>query len=330
MCQCHEEVGSLSSETGIIECLIRLPCSHLVGSHCIATWLHDNNTCPVCRREFFPSRSRPPFIHNIIISRVGDDDAGDVGGDQEALQRLLQEIDRVSRRLELNPAVSLLSKLIATLSFPLDALRGSSWRPRAAISVFAASHLLGRAVTTDRIAPAVGLTQRSIYETYGRFYPERRIVSDDRDFIQLVDARSERVWRRSPTPPDWPRPDWPRLMYADAISNMMTSYFEPEHEAIFIEVTIGIVSVLAVKPYFNDEEISRVLALSIYLASYLRQTPLSCAEISAATGVSVDDLRALYAVFYPHREDLLECRTFASTDNNSFERLVADLPPEIP
>ena len=323
MCQCHEEVGSLSSETGIIECLIRLPCNHLVGSHCIATWLHDNNTCPVCRREFFPTQSRPHFIRNIIIN-LDDDDAGDVRGEQHGLQLLAEEIDWITWLLELSPAVCRLSRLIGRLSFSLDALRGDSRRARAAVSVFAASHLLGRGVTADRLAPVVELTRHSIYETYGRMYSERRILSNDRNFIILVGAWSERARARSPTAPDWPRP-----MYADAISNMMASHFEAEHETILIEVTIGIVSILAIQWYFVDEEISRVIALSIYLASYLRQIPVSCAEISAATGVSVGDLRATYAAFYPDREDLLECRTFASTDN-SFERLVADLPPEIP
>ena len=323
MCQCHEEVGSLSSETGIIECLIRLPCNHLVGSHCIAIWLHDNNTCPVCRREFFPAQSGPHSIHNIITS-LDDDDAGDVHGEQDGLQLLAEEIDWITWLLELSPAVCRLSRLIGMLSFPLDALRGDSRKARAAISVFAASHLLGRGVTADRLAPVVELTRHSIYETYGRMYPERRIVSNDRNFVVLVGTWSERARAGSSTPPDWPRP-----MYADAVSNMMTSHFEAEHETILIEVTIGIVSSLAIKPYFIDEEMSHVLALSIYLASYLRQIPVSCAEISAATEASVGDLRATYTTFYPHREDLLECRTFASTDN-SFERLVADLPPGIP
>ncbi|KAF6237358.1 hypothetical protein HO173_004248 [Letharia columbiana] len=56
---CLEECGSLSSHTGIIECLMRLPCNHLVGSHCVATWLHDHNTCPVCK-VYFSQRGRDP------------------------------------------------------------------------------------------------------------------------------------------------------------------------------------------------------------------------------------------------------------------------------
>ena len=190
--------------------------------------------------------------------------------------------------------------------------------------VFAGSHLLGHPVTLDQLTQAVDRTRGSIYDTYRLFYPERHIVSNDSEFILLLRGSSERAQTGSPTHPAWPRP-----MYADAIWDMMTSRFETEHETLLIEGSSGIFSILAVKPYFNDDEIRHVVALSIYLASYLRQIPVSCAEISAATGVSVGDLRATYAAFCPHREDLLEYREFAST-GNSFERLLADLPREIP
>ena len=49
----------------------------------------------------------------------------------------------------------------------------------------------------------------------------------------------------------------------------MTPHFGTEHETILIEVSNGILSILAVKSYFNDDEILHVVALSIYLASYL-------------------------------------------------------------
>ena len=318
-------MGSLSSETGIIECLIRLPCSHLIGSHCIATWLHDNNTCPVCRRVFFPAQPRPHPGHGVIVNRDGDD-AGELSRD-DAVVLLYHEVERIemiSGMLGVSPAVCQLSMLIGRLSFHFDALRGSSRVARAAMSVFAASHLLGHPVTLDQLARVVERTRRSIYDTYRLFYPERHIVSNDSEFILLLREGSERAGIGSPTLPAWPRP-----IYADAIWDMMNSHFETEHETILIEVSCGILSILMVKPYFNHNEILRVVALSIYLASHLRQISVSCAEISAVTGVSVGDLRATYAAFYPHREDLLEYRLFASTSID-LERLVADLPHEIP
>ena len=52
-----------STETGVIECETCLPCSHLVGSACIAIWLRSNNTCPVYCRVFFPAHPSQPDYH---------------------------------------------------------------------------------------------------------------------------------------------------------------------------------------------------------------------------------------------------------------------------
>ena len=279
----------------------------------------------MCRLIFFPAQARSHFEHDFIINRDGDD-AGVMSRDDEVISLFhgMESIEWLSRQLQLGPAVCQLSRLIGRLSFHLDALGGSSRLAIAAMCVFAGSHLLGHPVTLDQLAGVVGRTRLSIYDTYRLFYPERHIVSNDSEFILLLRENSERAQTGSPTPPAWPRP-----MYADAIWDMMTSRFETEHETILIEGSNGIFSILAVKPYFNDDEILHVVALSIYLASYLRQIPVSCEEISAATGVSMGDLRTTYAAFYPHWEDLLEYRAFAST-GNSFERLLADLPHEIP
>ena len=45
----------MSRETGLVELQVRLPCKHVVGSGCIAVWLGTNNSCPMCRRVFFPA-----------------------------------------------------------------------------------------------------------------------------------------------------------------------------------------------------------------------------------------------------------------------------------
>ena len=66
---CLQPYGTLNSSTGAVEVQVRLPCSHLVGSFCIATWLQDNNSCPVCRRKFFPAQPRPCLEHGIMSER---------------------------------------------------------------------------------------------------------------------------------------------------------------------------------------------------------------------------------------------------------------------
>ncbi|KAM0800329.1 hypothetical protein BDR22DRAFT_889689 [Usnea florida] len=64
---CLEPYGSINPSTGAVEVQIRLPCSHMVGSVCISTWLNDQNNCPLCRRAFFP-----PEPHANIETRAVD------------------------------------------------------------------------------------------------------------------------------------------------------------------------------------------------------------------------------------------------------------------
>lgn len=62
-CICGHDYGSLRPDSGTIECQTRLPCNHSIGSGCISIWLSPTgsaeNSCPFCRREFFPAQPRP-------------------------------------------------------------------------------------------------------------------------------------------------------------------------------------------------------------------------------------------------------------------------------
>ena len=73
---CWEEYGTVASDNGTIEHAVRLPCSHDVGSECIANWLSPSdgsgNACPMCMTVFFPVH-----LHDY------DDEASDEeGGDR--------------------------------------------------------------------------------------------------------------------------------------------------------------------------------------------------------------------------------------------------------
>lgn len=86
---CLQETGTMSRDTGLIELQLRLPCRHIVGSGCITTWLRENNSCPLCRREFFPSQPRSYFEHDELESEDEDD------GDQEDENQVDFEIRQV-------------------------------------------------------------------------------------------------------------------------------------------------------------------------------------------------------------------------------------------
>ena len=83
---CKEEFNtSPSFKNENTEVQIRLPCNpmHTVGSTCIATWLRDHNTCPICRCEFFPAETRKPeVIEDLYIVDIESDDEGSARGDE--------------------------------------------------------------------------------------------------------------------------------------------------------------------------------------------------------------------------------------------------------
>ena len=39
---------------GNSELPVKLPCNHIMGSACLATWFHSSNSCPMCRATLFP------------------------------------------------------------------------------------------------------------------------------------------------------------------------------------------------------------------------------------------------------------------------------------
>ena len=55
---CLEEYDTLNPTTGNMECQIRLPCNHRIGSSCLVTWLRTGNNCPVWRAVFFGTGAR--------------------------------------------------------------------------------------------------------------------------------------------------------------------------------------------------------------------------------------------------------------------------------
>ena len=53
---CYREYNTLDPSTGAMECEIRLPCNHSIGSVCLVTWLREGNSCPMCRERVVKPR----------------------------------------------------------------------------------------------------------------------------------------------------------------------------------------------------------------------------------------------------------------------------------
>ena len=49
----------------------QLPCGHIFGRECIARWLKDGRSCPICRRQFFqPPMPSPASMRDIVAQLV--------------------------------------------------------------------------------------------------------------------------------------------------------------------------------------------------------------------------------------------------------------------
>ena len=64
---CMEKFGNKTADKGEVERPVRLPCSHVVGSFCIESWVsprkETRNTCPVCRHQLF---AMPPVPEQTV------------------------------------------------------------------------------------------------------------------------------------------------------------------------------------------------------------------------------------------------------------------------
>lgn len=178
-----------SSDTGIIECQIRLPCNHTLGSACIAKWLKSNNTCPVCRHVFFP---RPADDDDDDDDVDDDDDESQIvrsgrtspvyidtddEGYDEHLSTRVARAARISEltfsysaALHLNASITICSHGIAEKCGSLNSLPGRSEASIAAASVYMASHIGLQPRTLREISQLADNTEGTIQTVYRRIY----------------------------------------------------------------------------------------------------------------------------------------------------------------
>ena len=72
-----------------MELRVRLPCEHVVGSGCIAVWLRTNNSCPLCRRVFFPAHPEQYLEDIDVQSQEEDYEEEEDRWEQEQIENML-------------------------------------------------------------------------------------------------------------------------------------------------------------------------------------------------------------------------------------------------
>lgn len=246
-------------------------------------------------------------------------------------RHLAENTERSTRELGLNYAGRLLSVQIARRAFSMETLRDCTGWSIAGVSIFVASHLVHRPLPMERVSSVMQISQRRILNTYRQFYPERETVID-RECLFLL--------RQDPqlaTTGDLPSLAWPPLddheeWRTDAFWQRIASQLEIAPAAVLtlMEVSRTLMLRLTHRPYLHDNSNLEIVALSIYLASWLRSIPVSCEEIASATGVSGGDIRTIYALFYPHRQDLNAHRRVNTVRRIlSLELLPQAMPPRV-
>lgn len=180
---------------------------------------------------------------------------------------------------------------------PLRTLRSYCRASIAAVAIYVASHLASYPVPLESISRVTEVMQRTIQELYRRFCLVRESVIDGECLFLLGQDP------RGATTGNLPPLAWPRPYYASTIWELVVSRLQVESPAFLIKVAPRLFMMLVERAYFNAESVLTLAALSIYLASYLKEIPVPCGEIAIAAGVSEADIRRLYALFYPYREN---------------------------
>ena len=192
----------MSSETGLVEMKVRLPCEHVVGSGCIVVWFRTNNSCPLCRRVFFRAHQEQ-YLEDINVQNQEEeyqdeeDRWEDPEEEEEIEDMLLTECRVCSIQLRLDsrtirvaqviiqsvwriyPFCDLIStvcdnnavRLIGMAIYIASSFRGQLRSPREICEV--------RDVHGNRIGDEHGVNGDQIRDTYRLIYAQReRLIND--------------------------------------------------------------------------------------------------------------------------------------------------------
>ena len=180
-CICLQDFGTLSPETGVIECGVALPCCIAsVGSSCIATWLRTNNTCPVCRRVFFPAQPREYLEHGIMADL--DPDFSSAQSQRTPEHSIMEDVDpcRPERVWhDICSALGLSDRIVTfawQLTFRLNSMESFEDDPMdclSGVAIYIMSHILGEPRALGIIADAVRTDPDDLDRVYRALHPKR-------------------------------------------------------------------------------------------------------------------------------------------------------------
>ena len=326
---CLEEYGTLSRETGTMEIEIRLPCNHTIGSACIAIWLKSNNTCPVCRHEFFPAQPRPYLEHGIM------NDQDDAEQPYEGHQQSVSEINAdYCYELSLDHEIRMISELIAQkLTESENWSQGHTSGCILSVSIYMASHLVGEPRSLREIATVTGVEADHIRFSYDLIYPERDHLTNTHLLSLLQDAFD------AVAPLNWPAPGYELTdeQIDEQIENSLISRMlrqaceggcnELGLDADVVEISTQIAENLCAAGLMNALGPEGLTAAAIFMASCMVGCPVAAGRIAEVMDTSEVAVRAAYGAAHVNRHRLLDHAWLEEIGDGSVERVWGRLPP---
>lgn len=334
---CLEGYGTLSRESGTIEVAIQLPCSHTVGSACIATWLKTNNTCPVCRHEFFPAQPRPYLEHGIMDDDEERDDfdddeeheeheESDDDEDREAIRELNGDY---CAQLGLDLGIAMVSDVIFhNLSRSLHLSEGHNNHCLVSVSIYIASHLIHAPRSPREIAAVTDVQADHIRFTFDNIFPHRWDLVNA-SFIQMM---QDAFGRTGPL-------DWPATGY-EVTDEQIESRFAAEAlkvpcfrgcnelglDVIVAEFSTRVAVKLDAGDYMSVFSSKVVAAVSILVACHMAGSPVPLKRIAEAVDATEVAVRSAYDVASFHRRQFLEQLWIEDDGIGSLDRALERLP----
>ena len=212
---CLQETGKMSLETGLVELKVRLPCEHVVGSGCIAVWFRTNNSCPLCRRVFFPAHQEQ-YLEDVNVQnqeeeyQEEEDRWEDPEEEEEIEDMLLTECRDCSIQLRLDSRTIRVAQAIIQIVrriYPFCDLINTVCDGNAVriigMAIYIASSFTGQVrspreicevidVHGNRIGDVHGVNGDQIRDNYRLIYAQReRLINDV--IIESLEGR-DRVW----------------------------------------------------------------------------------------------------------------------------------------
>ena len=337
---CLEEYNTLNTSTGIIECEVRLPCSHRIGSSCIVTWLRANNNCPACRATFFPAQPRPNLEHGIIdVDRPRAAPVSSPLGQVSPTDSLVTDIFTPLRGSIMSIFVLPVAKSMAR--HLIDLLRGQSHSAIAAVSVYMASHVVRRPNSPMEISRVAGVSPDQIQSVYRQVYPIRMQVIDAWMLINIAGGDLECMLRFLPPPDgrygiiddDDERHELQRQQVPPhLVREVMNLCLHRSADLVGLggsslySISREIAAMIVLERHHDLRSPALVAAIGSYMASHLLGHQTSSRRIADSVGIDEGALGMAYARIYPLRHRLIKPSMLMRIGLRNLPRALEALP----